>query len=170
MKLTLQPITLRDACAYVAKTHRHHRPPQGGKFAVAAACCDRVCGVAIVGRPVARHLDDGFTAEVTRCATDGTRNACSFLYRAAWRSARGMGYLRLITYTMPAEGGASLRASGFTLLGECGGGEWNRQGRPRRPAALPGQKLLWDIRAADALRAPLRDDRQAEGHRMGEGR
>ena len=38
---------------------------------------DRLCGVAICGRPVARYLDDGLTLEILRCCTDGTYNACS---------------------------------------------------------------------------------------------
>lgn len=101
MGIELTPITLREARAYVAERHRHHRPPQGGIFAVAAASDGEVCGVAIVGRPVARMAADGWTAEVTRLCTDGTRNACSMLYRAAWRACRAMGYRRLITYTLP---------------------------------------------------------------------
>lgn len=88
-------------------------------------------GVAIVGRPVARHLQDGYTAEVTRLCTDGTPNACSMLYEAAWRAAKAVGYLRIITYTLPQEGGASLRAAGWHLIGPAGGGSWSRAGRPR---------------------------------------
>jgi hypothetical protein len=35
------------------------------------------------------------------------------LYRAAWRAVKALGYRKLITYTLPEEGGASLRASGL---------------------------------------------------------
>lgn len=103
-------------------------------------------GVAIVGRPVARSLDNGWTLEVNRLCTDGKRNACSMLYGAAWRTAKALGYRRLITYTLPEEGGASLRATGWRLLGERGGGNWNTPTRPRidTAAALRGQKLLWE--------------------------
>jgi hypothetical protein len=103
-------------------------------------------GVAIVGRPVARKLDNGWTLEVNRVCTDGARNACSMLYGAAWRAAKALGFRRLITYTLPEEGGASLRATGWRLLGERGGGNWNVPTRPRidTAAVLRGQKLLWE--------------------------
>jgi hypothetical protein len=122
---------------------------QGTKFAVAVSDDIGVPGVALVGRPVARRLDDGWTLEVNRCCTDGARNAPSMLYRAAWRAARAMGYRRLITYTLPQEGGASLRGAGMRLLGEAGGGNWNKPSRPRvdTAALLQGQKLLWEITA-----------------------
>lgn len=107
-RLTLCPINLRDAMLFVARHHRHHRAPQGGLFAVACALTGSAepCGVAIVGRPVARNADDGWTAEVVRLATTGEGNACSFLYGASWRAARALGYRRLITYTLASEGGA----------------------------------------------------------------
>lgn len=126
--------------------HRHHRPVPGAKFCIAAAAAGAVVGVAIVGRPVARNSDNGWSLEVNRCCTDGTRNACSFLYGAAWKAAKALGYRRLITYTLPAEGGASLRGAGWKLLGERGGGNWNVPSRPRidTAEALRGQKLLWE--------------------------
>ncbi len=100
----------------------------------------------MVGRPVARMSDDGWTLEVNRVCTDGARNACSMLYGAAWRAAKALGYRRLVTYTLPEEGGASLRAAGWKLLGERGGGNWNKPSRPRVDTAelLQGQKLLWE--------------------------
>lgn len=106
----------------------------------------KVRGVAIVGRPVARNSDNGWTLEVNRVCTDGARNACSMLYGAAWRAAKALGYRRLVTYTLPAEGGASLRAAGWKLIGERGGGNWNVPSRPRIDTAevLRGQKLLWE--------------------------
>src|SRR5688500_16099970 len=107
------PVTFRQACAFIQAHHRHHRPPRGMKFAVGVADGDRLVGVATVGRPVARHLDDGQTVEVTRTCTLGTRNANSMLYGAAWRAARAMGYRKLITYTQHGETGASLRAAGL---------------------------------------------------------
>lgn len=144
MKVT--PISLEEANAFVALHHRHHKPVPGAKFCVAVSDDDRVCGVAIVGRPVARMLDDGWTLEVNRCCTDGSRNACSMLYGAAWRAAKALGHTRLITYTLPDEGGASLRAAGWTLIGLRGGGNWNVKSRPRIDTAetLRGQKLLWE--------------------------
>lgn len=89
------------------------------------------CGVAIIGNPVARMLDDGWTAEVTRLCTTGERNACSILYAAAWRACRALGYRRLVTYILDSEPGTSLRAAGWQCVGEAGGGSWGRADRPR---------------------------------------
>jgi hypothetical protein len=99
----------------------------------------------MVGRPVARHADDGWTLEVTRCCTDGTQNACSTLYAAAWRAARALGYHRLITFTLPQEGGASLRASGWRELYRTKGGSWDREDRPRVDKHPTQPKTLWEI-------------------------
>ena len=106
---------------------------------------EKVVGVIIVGRPVARALDNDYTAEVTRCCTDGTKMAASMLYAAAWRAARAMGYRRLITYTLIEEPGTSLVAAGFREIGKTSGGTWNRKNRPRVDKAPIGQKTLWEI-------------------------
>lgn len=98
-------MTLREANAYVEQYHRHHGPVVGHKFSIGLSDGEKIVGVAIVGRPVARHLDDGWTLEVNRLCTDGTRNACSMLYAAAWRAARAMGYKRLVTYILDTENG-----------------------------------------------------------------
>ena len=145
--LTVTPIDFAEANAFVSEYHRHHKPMPGCKFCVAVSDKDgKVRGVAMIGRPVARMSDDGLTLEVNRVCTDGARNACSMLYGAAWRSAKALGYRRLITYTLPSEGGASLRAAGYKLLGERGGGQWTRPSRPRVDIAelVAGQKLLWE--------------------------
>ena len=143
--MNLVPITLREANAYVERNHRHHSPVRGCILVVGVEHEGEVCGVAIVGRPLARMLQDGYTAEVLRCCTDGARNACSMLYGACWRAARALGYRRLVTYTLPQEGGASLRASGFTLIGEAGGGLWSRDGRPRVDLHPTQEKLRWEL-------------------------
>lgn len=96
--LELIPMTLREANAFVEQYHRHHKPVVGHKFSIGISDGEKVVGVAIVGRPVGRFLDDGWTLEVTRLCTDGTHNACSMLYAAAWRAARAMGYRRVVTY------------------------------------------------------------------------
>lgn len=144
--MRVTPISLKEANAFVAAHHRHHKPVPGAKFSIAVSDDSGVRGVAIVGRPVARKQDDGWTLEVNRCCTDGARNACSMLYGAAWRAASAMGYRRLITYTMPQEGGASLRGAGWRLIGERKSGNWNVASRPRidTPELLRGQKLLWE--------------------------
>lgn len=114
MTLHLVPITLREARAYVGKMHRHCLPPQGGLCAVAVADDDgAIRGVGILGRPVARALQDGVTAEVARIATDGTPNACSMLYGSLRRVAVALGYQNVYTYCLASEPGTSLRAAGF---------------------------------------------------------
>ena len=146
-RLVVVPCTLRGARAFVEQHHRHHRPPQGGLFAVAVAVGEDVVGVAIVGNPVARLSADGWTAEVTRlCVIEGHPNACSMLYGACWRAARALGWRRCITYTLPAEGGASLRGAGWRLIGEAGGGKWSRAGRPRIDDHPTQTKFRWEVR------------------------
>lgn len=147
MKLEVCPLTLREARAYVGAIHRHHKPPQGGLFAVGAMLDSQIVGVVIVGRPVARMLCDDFTAEVTRLASDGTKNCCSMLYRAAWNACRAMGYRRLVTFTLATEAGGSLRGAGFRLIGEAGGGSWSRAGRPRVDTHPMQTKLRWEVTA-----------------------
>ena len=99
MTLSLCPTTLAEANEFVRRLHRHHGPVVGHKFSIAVTDGEEVRGVCIVGRPVARRLDDGWTLEVNRCCTDGAKNACSMLYGAAWRAAKAMGYKKVITYT-----------------------------------------------------------------------
>ncbi len=143
--LGLCPVTLREARPFVARVHRHHRPPQGGLFAVGAEWAGNVVAVAIVGNPVARMLDDGWTCEVTRlAAVEEARNACSMLYGACWRAARALGYRRAITYTLASESGVTLRAAGWRCIGEAGGGTWNRRGRPRVDLHPQQTKLRWE--------------------------
>ncbi|MFD9061482.1 XF1762 family protein [Kitasatospora purpeofusca] len=133
-RLHLVPIRFKDARAFVATWHRHHRPPPGMVFAVGAADQHGVLrAVAIVGRPVARHLDNGQILEVTRTATDGTRNANSALCGASWRGAKVLGCTRLVTYTQAEETGASLRAAGWTVLAHRPPRPgWDCTSRPRR--------------------------------------
>lgn len=144
MALEIQPISFVEACEFVARFHRHHLPPQGHKFSIAVNDSEKVVGVVIVGRPVARHLDNGWTLEVTRCCTDGTKNAASTLYAAAWRAARALGYKRLITYTLLEESGTSLKAAGWKVIGQTKGDTWNRPNRLRVDRHPIGQKTLWE--------------------------
>jgi len=145
VKLAIVPLDLAEANELVSRWHRHHKPTVGHKFSIGVADeSGEVIGAAIIGRPVARRSDDGWTLEVLRVSTDGTKNACSALYGAAWRAARAMGYRRLITYTLPSEGGTSLRAAGWKLVGETPGGSWSRSSRPRVDKHPLGQKLIWE--------------------------
>jgi hypothetical protein len=142
-ELRLCPVTFAEANAYVKDFHRNHKPVVGHKFSVAVRDDEKIRGVAIVGRPVARRLDNGETLEVNRVATDGAKNACSMLYSAAWRAAKALGYSKLVTYTLPNEGGASLRAAGWTFDGEAGGGNWNVKSRKREDSDHQEKKWRW---------------------------
>ena len=147
MHLVIVPTTITEAKLFVDRHHRHQRAPQGALVAVAIAeeGAEEPCGVAIIGRPVARHLDDGWTAEITRmCVLEDVPNGCSKLYGAARRLAVALGYRRLVTYTLPEEGGASLRAAGYRLIGTSPGGAWNRAGRPRVDDHPTQAKLCWE--------------------------
>ena len=143
MSLEIVPIGLKGARAYVAHYHRHNIAPVGGKFAIAVMGDDDLHGVAICGRPVSRHLDDGRTLEIYRNCTDGTRNACSKLYGACLRIARNMGYHRVITYTLESENGASLKASNFTCEGEAGGKAWTGRRERDYYVSPPEKKKRW---------------------------
>lgn len=144
--LEIQPITFAEACEFIRKWHRHHKPPVSWKFGCAVNDGEKVVGVVTVGRPVSRHLDNGWTLEVTRLTTDGTEHAASKLYAAAWRAARALGYKRLITYTLESEPGTSLEAAGWKNLYTTEGGSWNCPSRPRVDKAPTGKKLLWEVK------------------------
>jgi len=143
-ELALIPVSLRPACQYIAEKHRHHKPPTGAKFALGVGSGGHLAGVATVGRPVSRHLDDRATLEVTRVATDGTPNACSMLLGAAIRAARAIGYRRVYSYTLATEPGSSLRAAGFRLDNpRTGGGSWSRPKRARIDSHPVEAKQRW---------------------------
>lgn len=140
-RLRLVPLSIKAAGRFVAEHHRHNRPPHGALFAVGAKRGDQLAGVAIIGRPVARMLDDGATCEVVRLCTDGTRNACSLLYSAAARAADALGYRRIITYTLASESGASLRAVAWQVDAEIKGqATWSRPSRDRVQVDLFGDQ------------------------------
>ncbi|MCY0959943.1 XF1762 family protein [Streptomyces sp. H27-H5] len=168
-RLTVIPLALRDAADAVDRLHRHHRRPTGHRFSLGVLREDGVlCGVAIVGRPVARMLDTGWQVEVTRVATDGTPNACSALYGAAWRTASAAGYLRAITYTQDGESGASLRGAGWrqiAVLRPRAG--WDTPARARADRGTDGVgRVLWERARVDAPVLPtlsaLRDEMRDE--------
>ena len=172
MKLVAVPIELHEACAVVANYHRHSKPPRGHRWSVGCSDGEELAGVAIVGRPVSRYRADGFTAEILRCCVlpsfqrNGPKGrsphpsapagahasaVASFLYAACWRAWRAMGGRRLITYSLKSEGGESLRAAGFRVIGEVsaasGAGWTNRPGREWQP--VYGQpKFTWARDAA----------------------
>lgn len=143
--MTIIPIFQDEAFAFIEQHHRHHKKPTGWIFGIAVEKDGEIVGVATVGRPVGHKLQDGFTAEVNRLCTDGTKNACSMLYSACWRVSREMGYRRLITYILDTESGTSLRASGWRLLGIRGGVSWNVPSRPRVDKSPRQKKLLFEM-------------------------
>ncbi len=138
---------LEDANEYVRRHHRHHRPVQGHKFSLGAMHEEKgLVGVAIIGRPVARRTDDGWTLEVTRLCTDGTHNACSFLYAAAWRAGKALGYRRMGTFIAKDEPGTSLTAAGWRLVAETPGRSWSVPSRPRVDKHPLQGRLYWEAR------------------------
>lgn len=160
MSLTIVPISLRVASAFIAEHHRHHKPPRGYKFAVGTvldplAWRDKhgqLVGQRSPRRPVARALDDGFTLEVNRTCTNGHRNANSMLYGATARAAKAMGYLRCLTYIQDGETGASLKAAGWVKVKDLPArGSWAASSVKlkdiRDPVGSGGvARQLWEIR------------------------
>lgn len=142
--LALTPISLREANAFVEQNHRHHKGVTGHKFSIGCTQDGELVGVAIMGRPVSRYLDDGFTLEVTRLCTLGDRNACSMLYAAAARAAKAMGYHKIITYTLDTENGASIRAAGWHCTGQAGGLRWTGVRRPAFDQSPAQMKLRYE--------------------------
>lgn len=137
-------VELAEANAFVAAWHRHHKPVTGHRFSIGAQKSGRLVGVAIVGRPVARMTDQKHVAEVLRVCTDGTRNACSFLYAMAASVARQLGFKRIQTFVLASESGTSLRASGWSVSHQTDGGSWNRPSRGNRREDQPQEKkVLW---------------------------
>lgn len=141
--LELTPVTLKEANGFVQKYHRHHKPSVGHKFSIGVRKDGEMVGVAICGRPVSRHYDDGYTLEINRLCTDGTHNACSILYGAAYRAAKAMGYKRVITYILESESGVSLKASGYQCEGKAGGLEWNGDRKPKEEIYPREMKTRW---------------------------
>lgn len=147
-KLRHVRLDLSEANAFVELHHRHHRPVVGHLFSLGAEQDGSIVGVSIVGRPVSRMRDDGMTAEVTRLCTDGTHNACSFLYGASARAAFALGFARIGTYILASEPGTSLTATGWRCLGERGGGSWSVPSRPRVDKFPLQVKMLFELERA----------------------
>ncbi len=160
MRLTLQPITYPEACQFVRQHHRHHQPPQGWKWGIAVNDGTRIVGVIMVGRPVARRSDDGLTLEVTRCCTNGTKNAASKLYGAAWRATKAMGYHRLITFTLTSEPGTTLEAAGWRVVHEVKGQSWSVPSRPRADRHPLCDKRKWEVTTTASPRLALESEPQ----------
>ena len=142
-KLKLIPMNWKTACEFIDSNHRHHKPPQGWKFGIGVEKNGEIVGVITVGRPVTRALDDGITLEVTRCCTDGTKNAASMLYGAAYRAAKALGYSRIVTYTLIDEPGTTLKASGWEFSHIAKGKPWSNNSRQRGDNHPLCDKKMW---------------------------
>jgi hypothetical protein len=143
--MEIVPLSLREAQEFVQQHHRHNKPPHGCKFALGVRADGKLAGVASAGRPVARAYDDGRTLEANRTCTDGTMHANSMLYGAVWRTGRGMGYLRCITYTQGDESGASLRAAGYVRVKELKPrGDWIDSSVSHKHLREPAQQSFID--------------------------
>jgi hypothetical protein len=152
-QLTLVPVTLREAKRFVGSHHRHNLPPVTWKWGVGltVAGSDDLVAVAMASLPVARGLNDGRTLEVQRVCSVGVPNACSMLYGAITRAAKALGYRRLVTYTLASEPGSSLRASGWTKVGEL-----DRNGRPEgRRGWNSGPRFRVEVDLFGNERAPM---------------
>lgn len=146
--LRLVRVSLKVANEHVAAWHRHNDPVVQSVFQVGVCDGDGVLrAVAIVESPKGRGNNDGDTLEVTRLASDGTKNACSMLYGACARATFALGARRLITYTQEDEGGASLRAAGFRLVASRPPRKgWDTVSRPRNNARYhSSQRSFWEV-------------------------
>lgn len=147
MKLHLVPITRPEAQEFIRRHHRHNNPPVSAIFQVAISDGEKIRGVAMCGRPMSRHLCDDFTLEIVRVCTDGVKNGCSMLYGACIRAAKALGYRRIITYTLEAEPGGSLRATGLKVNEEwrVKNETWHSPSRPRVDKHPMQQRLRWEM-------------------------
>ena len=165
------PLTLKQANDLVAQLHRHHKPVQGHRFSIGAEVNGVLCGAAVVGRPQARMTDQYRTVEVLRLVTDGTKNACSFLYGASARVAREMGFDTIQTFILESEPGTSLRATGWKFDGYSAGGTWNRPSRGNRRDDQPQEPKSRYVRvfANSAETIPATEDRPQRTALLGPG-
>jgi hypothetical protein len=145
--LEIVHVELDEACVFVQRFHRHHKPPQGHRFSIGVQDKEtgKLVGVVIVGRPVARNTDQRNTLEVTRLCTNGTPHACSKLYGAAARAGKELGYRKIQTFLLESETGASLKGSGWRIGGESPGGSWSVSSRPREDKHPLEPKIRWEL-------------------------
>jgi hypothetical protein len=142
--LRIIPLTLKEANALVRGYHRHHDKVQGCRWAIGAMKNEQLVGACIVGRCQARMVEQYLECSVTRLVTFGGKNECSFLYGAAARIAREMGYEKIRTEILENEPGTSLKAAGWTYSHTTKGGNYDRPSRKRSVGKYPeGPKQVW---------------------------
>jgi hypothetical protein len=146
IRLTIRPVELKEANAFIEQLHRHHKRVQGHRFSLGVYDeSGTLRGVATVGRPVSRGCNPKEVLEVTRLCTDGCYNACSKLYSAVARVAREMGYKKVQTYILSEEDGASLKAANYTLVGHVKGRSWDAPSRARTDKHPTTDKWRYEI-------------------------
>jgi hypothetical protein len=145
VKLTIRPVTLDQAQAFVRDWHRHNRDNAGGCWAIACLRGNELVGVAICGRPVNRHLQQRGYLEILRVAVlEDVEGACSMLYARCKRIGQLMGYQRFCTYNLPGETGASLEAAGFHKVAKVRGRNAAWGNRPDRAEHPKQDKFRWE--------------------------
>ncbi len=158
--MTIVHLDLSELNALVASLHRHHKPVQGHRFSIGAEKDGRLVGAASVGRPTDRLTDQKTVVEVTRLVTDGTKNACSFLYGAAAKAAKELGYAKIQTFILASEPGTSLIAAGWKYDGESAGGSWTRTSKPNRRQDQPMEAKSRYVKVLRAESAASRDRKE----------
>lgn len=155
-RLVIVPCDLPEANAFVDAVHRHHKPVRGHRWSLAVRDEEGVRGIATIGRPVGRQIDQRTIVEVLRVATDGRENACSALYGASCRQQRAHGYAWAQTYTLLSEPGTSLRAAGWKPVHVTKAENWHRGKRPRDAERHPTErKLRWECPCSPNKALPM---------------
>ncbi len=115
--------------SFILKYHRHIDVIQGHRFSIGCMCKEKLVGIAVAGRPISMHYDQSKIIEITRLCTDGTKNACSFLYSSCAKAAKYLGYKRIQSYILESELGSSLKASNFIYSHTSEIPRWNKYKR-----------------------------------------
>jgi hypothetical protein len=160
VRLKVIPADLSVAMRRCREHHRHLPRVLGGLTAFEVLRLDRdhpqgslysprigePCAWGIVGRAVARVLDQDGWCELTRsiCPEGAPPGCASALLGAAARWSKASGD-PTVTYTLAHEGGTSLRAAGWIAVGTTRGGQWSVPSRARaiRPDAIAAPKVRW---------------------------
>lgn len=147
--LEVVPVDWKTARAFVRDHHRHCKRPRGWRFGAGLMNGSDLLAVVIVGRPVARMLDQARIVEVTRlCVRQDLAhglewNACSLLYGWAAKEAKRRGFERIITYTLASEPAVTLHAAGWTPDSVTKGRRWDSPSRPRGDNTPTEDKVRW---------------------------
>jgi hypothetical protein len=147
--LEVAPVDWATVKAFVHDHHRHCKRPAGWRFGAGVMNGSDLLGVVVVGRPVARMLDQKRIVEVNRlCIREDLPqglewNACSLLYGWAAREAKRRGFERIITYTLASEPGTTLTAAGWTAESFTPGRRWDSPSRPRGDNTPTEDKVRW---------------------------